>query len=530
MKYFDYILKKTKILEGEIMKINKASVFYTAGILGISSVVLQIIGFIYRIYLTKMAGTEALGIYKLVMQLYSVILCVSTSGVCLVATTRSAMFYGNTEKLRATIKSCILVFLSILAFCAIATLTFSEFIALKILGDIRTKDAIYILILCILLTGVENIIKSSLIGIKKVKYTTFSEITEQILRVIIVLCLVYKFSDGNYAKIPVLIILGMTISEIFSVIFLGACYQKIFKTDKKYFEKTFVDVLKVSLPVSIASAINNVIASASTVVLPVMLMKAGFSNSQALSELGIISSIAMPILVLPIAIISSYSLVVMPNISKSMAHSNYQNVTRKINKSFEATGLIGIPATVFLVFISNPIGKMFFDVEFLNYYMELLGISVIFMYYQIISASILNGLSQEKKAVFHSVIGEVIQLVLTILLCQLPHFNIYGYIIGMIASPMIVSMLNSAYIFQTERFNLTKFVLNPIFCSGFLYIAIKITYILCKTILIPELTAIAITTLVGGSVYAVILRAFGINYVQYIKNVKICENINLKLK
>ncbi|MFI3225850.1 MAG: oligosaccharide flippase family protein [Clostridia bacterium] len=514
------------------MKINRASVFYTASILGISSVILQAIGFIYRIFLTNMAGTEALGVYKLTMQLYSVILSVSTSGVCLVATNRSAMYFsrGKIEKIKTTIKCCVLVFLSILGTCAIIVTAFPEFIATNILGDVRTQDAIYIMLVCILLTGIENIIKNSLIGIKKVKYTTFSEITEQILRVIIVLSLIYNFGDDNYAKIAFLIVLGMTMSEIFSIIFLGVCYKKIYKTDRKNNDKLLCDVVSVAIPISLAAAINNVISSASTVLLPKMLVKAGFTHAEALSELGIISGIAMPLILLPIAIISSYAMVVMPNISKSKASFDTVNITRKINKSFEATGLIGIPATVFLVYLSQPLGKLLFSTEFPKFYIEMIGLSVIFMYYQITSASILNGLGHEKKVVFHSVIGEFVQLAITVLLCQIPSINIYGYIVGMIASPLIVCSLNSTYIFKTERFNFTKFVLNPVFCSGFLYIAIKFSFIISSYYLASEITTIAITVGVGTVFYALILRAFGINYVQYVKNLNIKQNMQFKFK
>ena len=514
------------------MKINRASVFYTASILGASSIILQLIGFVYRIFLTNMAGTEALGIYKLTIQLYSVLLTVSTAGVCLVATNKSAMHFanGNIASLKKTIKCCMIIFLGILGVCAIIVFINPEFIAVNILGDIRTKDALFIMLLCILLTGSENIIKNSLIGIKKVKYTTFSEIVEQILRTIIVLSLLYNFGDGNYGKICFLMILGMTLSEIFSVVFLGTCYQKIHKTDQKCNQRLMGSVAKVAIPISFAAAINNVISSASTVALPLMLQKAGFTQSEALSELGIISGVAMPMIILPIAIISAYSVVVMPNISKSTARNEYKNIKRKINKSFEATGIIGIPATVGLVYLSRPLGRILFSVDFPKYYIPMIGLSTIFLYYQITTASILNGLGKEKKAVFHSVIGELVQLLLTILLCSIPSINIYGYIVGMIASPLIVSLLNMTYIFKSNKFNLTKFVLNPIFCSMFLFLGMKITYEFFIGVFGSQVTTTTITAIIGVCIYALILRAFGINYVQYIKNLNIRQDTQYKFK
>lgn len=513
------------------MKINRASVFYTASILGTSSIIMQIIGFIYRIFLTNMAGTQALGVYKLTIQLYSVLLTVSTAGVCLVATNKSATYFAINQKakLKNMIKACFLIFIGIFLMCSTVVILFPDFISEKILGDSRTKDALYILLLCILLTGFENIMKNSLIGIKKVKYTTFSELIEQILRSFIVLFLIHKFSDGNYGKIAFLIVLGMTISEIFSIIFLGACYKKIYKTEQKCKENMLVDVAKIAIPISLAAAINNIISSSSTVILPSRLVLAGFTQNQALSELGIISGVAMPIIIFPIAIISSYAIVIMPNISKSMVKSQYLNIERKIHKSFKATGFIGIPATMGLVFLSKPLGRILFSIEFPKYYMALIGISVVFLYYQIISASILNGLGFERKTVFHSVIGEFLQLVCTFLLCSIPQLNIYGYIIGMIVSPVIVSILNITYIFENKKFDYIEFIVKPLFCGVFLYITMQNCYDIILVSIGSQKISVILTSIIGLFSYLIILRCFGIKYFQYIKNLTINENYKFSI-
>lgn len=44
------------------MQINRNSVLYNASVMTFAGFLLQIIGFIYRIYLSRMAGPEGLGI------------------------------------------------------------------------------------------------------------------------------------------------------------------------------------------------------------------------------------------------------------------------------------------------------------------------------------------------------------------------------------------------------------------------------------------------------------------------------------
>lgn len=49
------------------MQINRNSVLYNASVMTVAGLLLQVIGFVYRIYLSRMAGPEGLGIYRLIL-------------------------------------------------------------------------------------------------------------------------------------------------------------------------------------------------------------------------------------------------------------------------------------------------------------------------------------------------------------------------------------------------------------------------------------------------------------------------------
>lgn len=72
------------------------------------------------------------------------------------------------------------------------------------------------------------------------------------------------------------------------------------------------------LPVTGAAVVNNLLGSASSVLLPQRLMLSGMSRTEALSELGVISGMAMPLLIFPIALISSVCTVLMPEVSRAV--------------------------------------------------------------------------------------------------------------------------------------------------------------------------------------------------------------------
>ena len=77
-------------------KINKQSVFYSSFLLFISSVILHILGFLYRIILSRNIGADGMGLFSLVMPVYAVLSSLVISGLSLSVTKLSAQSEKNT--------------------------------------------------------------------------------------------------------------------------------------------------------------------------------------------------------------------------------------------------------------------------------------------------------------------------------------------------------------------------------------------------------------------------------------------------
>lgn len=423
------------------------------------------------------------------------------------------------------------LFLSIFFIVAFNIIFFHNFIADKLLGDTRTASALLMLLGCLFLTGFENVMKSVFIGTQNVKFTAVSELSEQCIRIFAVVFLLSRFAGQDYGKIAFLIMLGMTFSEIFSVTYLSSVYRKTFlkgkvgdnhvlKKSKKLIESA---VLKVALPVSGAALFDNIISSASSVILPKCLETSGLSSSAAIAQLGIISGVAMPIILLPIALISSVATVLLPSISQFMAMGSMDNVRLRIRKAIDATGLIGIPATAAIIPIAPALSRVFFAQEISMNYMFALGIAGILIYYQIMTGSILNGLGMQKKAVFSSVFAECIQLVLTLVLASQPNFRVYGYILAMILSAMSANILNFSSIcaFTGLKLKPGRFVFGPLFCGAAIYLWVRFFYYIFIGIVGAQTKAVLGSTLTAIILYFVFLNLIGIKTFDYIKKIQI---------
>lgn len=172
-----------------------------------------------------------MGVHALSMQVYSVLYSVCISGAAVAVTTLSARLYikSGIHSVQRLMRFAATVFLIVLAVMTCPVLMLREGIAVTLLGDGRASMALWLIPLCIMLTGLENVMKSALLGMGKVRRTAVSELVEQGIRFTLVILLLSNLSNGDYEFTAFLIVVGMTLSEIFSVSFLGISFLRFLK-------------------------------------------------------------------------------------------------------------------------------------------------------------------------------------------------------------------------------------------------------------------------------------------------------------
>ena len=284
------------------MKTNKSSAFSQAAALTAASVILQILLFVYRIIITRFSGAGGMGIYQLAAPYYSMIVSISLSGITMAVTrlTVEKNAVNDSSAVKTVVRKALQLFLTLLAASALVTFIFPDFIAGTILGNMQTKASMLLFIPCIFFTGFENIYKSFFYGVKTVRPNVISDITELSIRILAIFILLYMNQDSlTPEKTAFLIVLGMTISEIFSFTFLGLYYKYYnaghnFKAQNPKSANILSDVARIAIPISASSILMTIISSVNTILIPQRLQAAGMSGTQAVETLGILMGMAFP--------------------------------------------------------------------------------------------------------------------------------------------------------------------------------------------------------------------------------------------
>lgn len=219
-----------------------------------------------------------MGLYQLIMPVYSVISSITTVGLTVAASTLSAKYQARGDRLGIcrVRRSCLTCLVVLLLPVAAVTVAFSDPISVYILGDARTRTGLILLLPCILLTGIENVQKHCFFGMGLVRPPAFSEMAEQIIRAVAVLgLLVLCLPLGGEGTVGVIVV-GMVVCEVFSAATLtilfrrrvGSCGCCCPRPQSLYRE-----IGRIALPVGSTALLGNLMGSANAILIPQLLVK-----------------------------------------------------------------------------------------------------------------------------------------------------------------------------------------------------------------------------------------------------------------
>lgn len=504
-------------------RISRRSVFFSLFAISASNVILQLMGFIYRVFLSRLIGAEGVGVYSLIMPFYSSITAITLTGLLVAVARISAerSSRGDFSGARKSVSRAQIVFVTMTLIVGLLTVCFRGFIAETLLGDARCAPSLVIILFCLFLTGFENIFKNYFYGVGRVAPQITSELTEQAVRFLAVMGLLLVFRPQNPAESSALIVLGMVASELVSssMLFLFFAPERRKKTTISISPPKFSQICSIAVPVSLAATLNNIISAANSVLIPRRLVASGMSMRAATESFGVMFGMTIPLLSFPIAFIASLSSVMVPKISEKLARGDVSEMRRKAGKTIHATGILAIPCTALLVPFGGELARNIFNHADAGNFMLPLAVAVLLSYYQITTGALLNGMGMQKKAALYIIISGIIEFAFTWSV-GIPHVGMRGFVAGYIVSGAVGFILNFIAIARrlSLKIRFTNWFVNPILASVFSAMLSNIFFDFISHSISSRPAAITLAFIFGFIVYALTLYSLGTDIVRYMRS------------
>lgn len=417
-------------------------------ILFISNFIVRVLGFLYKIFLSKVIGETGLGIYHMIFNFLMICLALTTTGIptalsCLVAK-RKAL---NDKHTTNTLFISTLYVAFFISFAISLGISFSSnFLSLKLLKNENLN--LFVLSICpaIVIITISNIIRSYFYGIKKVTIPALGQILEQVSKILFVFLLCMYIKDRAFTCYIAL--LGISIGEATNVLFMTIYLYKDNDLSNKYtinikdFYNSSIETLKMSIPITCNRMSNVLLQSISSMMVPSRLVLSGVAYTKALSMYGIMSGMVMPFVFLPFTVGSALVVNLIPSISQEMALNKYNNVLEKINYSLLLTTGVGILSSLLFYFFGKEICVIVFKNELAGDYLKAMFLAPMFLSLNQTLSGILHAIRKEFESSVNTISGMIIQLIALYFLLPIPELNIYAYIYAMTIVSILTCLLH----------------------------------------------------------------------------------------
>lgn len=381
------------------------------------------------------------------------------------------MLFGMDAGIKKAMKKCLTysLIMGILA-CFLLAAT-SPFIATYFLHGKVSAIPLQILAISLPFLALSSCMNGYFSALRKVKKTVFSQVFEEFLKITFISFLLHFFLPSGLEYACISLVLGSTISEFFSFLFLGFLFlrDKRKLTCPTYQDTNYTkQILKISLPISFTSYIRSGLSTLKQVLIPTALEKSGLSCENALSQYGMIHGMVMPLILFPCTFISSFSSLLIPEFSSMNVRREEQKMNFALCKILKFCFLFSFFIMGFFWCFAKELNEMIYPSTDVSFYLKLLCPLIILMYIDNIVDSILKGLDKQV-----SVMGiNIIDLTSSILFIYflVPLQGIKGYIIVLFMSELVNGLLSLFLLMKETKLKLdfTNWMIKPFFSILFL--------------------------------------------------------------
>lgn len=480
----------------------------------------QVLGFGYRVALSRMVGAEVMGLYQLLMPVYSVLLSLTAVGLTAAASnlTSQHLALGNGRGAAQVLGTCLRLLALVLLPVGGAAVLGSDAISVYLLGDARTQLGLVLLVPCAALTGVENLHKHVFYGAGLVRPPAVTELLEQAVRAAAVLGLLICFLPQYPERAAGLIVAGMVVCEVFSALTLTVLYHSRLGGLRRQGpgepgQIRRRRILSIALPVGANALLGNLMGAVNATLIPRKLVEGGMDRGEAVSELGVVCGMTLPMLSLPTVFLGAMSLVLVPRLARSAALGQRNRVRRQIDRALSAVSVLTLPAMGMMAVLGPDLGTFLFGQEKVGEHLVPLAAAMALSCYQSTFGTALNGIGRQGSVAWISILCDGVQLAFTAGLVARPGIGMGGYVLGTLVTSALGLALCAWQVVRATglRLRLFQWATAPGLAALLMALVTNLLYRVLRDSGLPLPHSLAAALLFGGVLYLAALNAQGVH-------------------
>ena len=487
-----------------------------------SQVLIKILGLVYTLYLTNRQGfgDKGNGICASGYQIYALLLTISSIGVpsAISKLVSERVAVGDNKGAHRIFKIAFATFAVIGLVGSLLLFFGANIIANQWLQIPDAEMTLVALSPAIFFVTVASVMRGYFNGRQKISVGAKSQTLEQVFKTlltIIVVEVVAILSNVSTEWMAAGANLATTLATFLGFSYLFLYYRserkevatEIKNTVNYKYERvsTIIKrILLVSIPITLTAIMSSINKNVDSFTV-VRNLRAFMPEDQATALYGILGGKVDTLTSLPLSINVAFATALVPAISAAKAKGDNKTITEKTSFSLLISMLIGLPCTVGMFILAQPIFNLLFPNA--NDGALILQISALTIIFTILDQTINGALQGFGKLIIPTIslaTGVFVKFIFNITLIKIPSIGVYGAAWGSVACHLVAFCIVFTMLRKNIKLNLTfsKFVIKPVIataimgiCSYFIYLALKGIIIERLATIIALFVAVVIYTL-----------------------------------
>ncbi len=424
----------------------------TAFIVAIFSIITRGISFLFKIYISRSLGAEAMGLFSMSLSVIGLLVMLPSSGIPLTLSRDIASLNAKREskRINSRISSGLVLGLTINITIIGIFLLFKNYF-FKLLSDSRAETLIMIMLPSTLTTTVYNVLRTYFMGKKQYVKYSITELVEEILNVI----LVTSLSFGVFVSVQTNNILAIAYTLADFLCFVLITIMFFCNKGRLARPRELKPLIKSSTPITFMHLFTALSTTFTAIIIPNRLVASGVDIAEATAEYGRATGMAYPLLFAPLALTSSLSVVLLPELAELNALNDKKQISLKLDKGFIVAYMISTLFFITYFALGKPIGKILFDDELAGTFISFASGMVLPLSVGQISATSLNSLGKERIYFINNLIGLLLMLACMYFLPSI--IGIYALAVAQTLFHIVTFLLNCIMLCKYKVSNVTYY-------------------------------------------------------------------------
>lgn len=469
----------------------KQTIIQGAIILTIASILIRVLGAVYRVPLGRLLGDEGLGIYAVPNQFYLLFFTISSAGIPvgvarLISEKISCGLYKDAYrsfKIAFIAMSLVGLFFSLLLFFGASWLVES--------GIVANPDSYYGLLAIapvIFFAAVTAALRGLFQGLQYMSPVAASQVADQVMLVAGTLFFSYLLLPGGLAMAAAGANFGAVpgaVAATLIMLFYFLRHRKTLMTmviqdTSEHREKAsslLKKIMVVSIPISFASVALAITGVIDNKLIIDRLQLVGYSQQQATALYGQLNQMAMSFINISIAFAFSMGTSLVPSVAESFGKGRNERIRQQATTALRLSLLTTLPAAVGLYVLAPQLTLFIYANQDAGIPLAALAPVVVFWGSHLVLSGILQGIGRADIPVYTLLVGIAVKISMTYYLTPTA-LGIKAAAFGLVAMFIVSATLNflSLKSMIGLKLNFVSSVLKPGLASLFMGLAVLKVY------------------------------------------------------